>query len=191
VRLGPTAYFSRSVDPDQSGRPAPPAMTAIRGGGSNLPLDQTKHLINSGVQPGRELAAKGPGCADLDSDHHHLRHGPALEHDGKHRRELGDPDLMHAPARLRSVEVVQSKPVDAPDPARPSHRVDDQRLAAVLEIVDRAQARNPGLEVPDMWRQAALPAEAVEHMNPDSIVSVPGIPKTYDVQHRDEDPHQG
>jgi hypothetical protein len=148
-------------------------------------------VIDSGGQPRRELAAKGPGCADLDSDHHHLGHGPALEHDGKHRRELGDPDLMQTKARLQWVEVVQSKSMDAPDPAIPSHRVDDQRLAAVLEIIDRAQARNPGVEEPDVRRQAALPAEAVEHMNPDSIVSMPGIPKTHDVQHRDQDPHQG
>jgi hypothetical protein len=88
---------------------------------------------------------------------------------------------MHAAPLLRWVEVFQSKAVSAADPAISFHRVNDERLAAILEILERAQPRDAGVEYLYVWGQAVCFTKSAEHMNSNSIVSMPIISKTHDV----------
>jgi hypothetical protein len=152
----------------------------------HLASDQANRPAERGQQGRGEVVGKQANISDLGSDQHDLGQRPVTQHDGEGRQEMIDPESMEAELPAGRVEVVQAKTTDSADPASGFQRVDDHHLAAILEVPDRSEARDPRLEHLHRAGQAGERAESPEDMDAEAIVALPGIPEAYDVEHHRE-----
>jgi hypothetical protein len=112
----------------------------------HLTSDQANRPVACGLQRWREFVDKPTDHADLGPDHHNLGHRPVPEHDREGRQDMIHPEGMEAELRSGRVEVVQAKSTDTAGSAACPQRVDDHHLAAILEVTDRIEARDSGIE---------------------------------------------
>ena len=102
-----------------------------------------------------------------------------------------DPEGMEAELRAGRVEFVQAK---HDGHGRLGHPVFSAStitaLRAILEVTERTEARDPGIEQLHLAGQAAQLAKPPEDMDAEAVVTLPEIPEADDVEHRRESPHQ-
>jgi hypothetical protein len=152
----------------------------------HLTSDQANRPAERGPQGRSEMVGKQANFSDLGSDQHDLGQRTVTQHDREGRQEMIDPESMEAELPAGRVEVVQAKATDPADSASGFQRVDDHHLAAILEVPDRTEARDPGLEHLHRAGQAGELAESPEDVDAEAIVALPGIPEAYDVEHHRE-----
>jgi hypothetical protein len=149
----------------------------------HLTSDQANRPAERGLQGRGELVGEPADFFDLRSDQCDFGQRALTQHDREGCQEMIDPQRMEAELPAGRVEVVRTKETDSAHPASGLQRVDDHHPAAILEVPDRTEARDPGIEHLHRAGQTGTLAKAPEDVDAEAIIALPGIPETHDVEH--------
>ena len=112
-------------------------------------LDFTEDEPRGGRDRGQDrrgqLMGEGLNPANLGADQDELRRREARGRPERGQQD-GQAQLVQAELAARGREVAGQHATDGAGRPRPTERVDDHRLAATLEVAERAEARDPGVE---------------------------------------------